>query len=740
MRRFIIFIIVLAFQFRLSGQNEQQIRPKVFTPAFFEKTIPLREMQEPPGDKYFNEKDIWNITETSISGPENPLPFLIDPVLQNYNGSGDPARLLINKDVLTNPGYGVPPDPNGDAGPHHYFHTVNVSFVVLDKSGNTLLGPTPCMTLWQNFPNINVTHGDPVTIYDHLADRWLTSIMASINGGPVYYELIAVSESSDPTGSWYVYAYELEGLPDYPKFGLWHDGYYWAANIFNLETYEWIGAAAFACDRQAMLSGDPDARILRFQTTPAGGFMQGPFSFLPSHLVGDVQSTVLPNYFMYFKDDAWGFANDFLSIWECKIDWDDTSACTFEEVAQLQTEAFDSNFDNFTYITQPDPAYKLQSLCNRLMFRLDFRHFEEYDVMVTNHTVDCDATDHAGVRWYELRNYGTGWEIHQQGTYAPDDDHRWMGSMSIDADGNIALGYSVSSSNTFPSVRATGRRAGDSLGIMTIPEFSIMDGGGSQTWMSERWGDYTSMSIDPVDQSTFWYINQYYPYDHDYLWKSALGGFYFASDSGMHTTVHPDTLFFNTQAHMTQGIDLSIINPNPLNSSITYNDASGTVWGEDIGWFVYSLAQAPFFINAGDTHVFNIRAALTDEMIAGTYFYDTMLVVTSLDTHNVILAFSDSLLTQTPEPEKEFLTNFSLFPNPTNGRVNLTFTLAEESLVSIFITDFKGKKLQEIPCGILSPGEHHYETDLSDQLTSGICLVEVQTSHYTFSKKILLIR
>ena len=646
MNKIIAILLSVILSYSISAQDKKIIRPTVHKAVFYCKTPSLKDMS-PPARKYYSAKEMWNILESDMPEILNPLPFLSDPVVQNFNGNGVPARVLISRHAMDNADFGVPPDTQGDVGPDHYFHSVNISFVILDKSGHKIYGPVPNMTLWQSFPFINTTHGDPITIYDHLADRWLTSVMASENGGPVYYELIAISETPDPLGPWFAYAFQLEGLPDYPKFGLWHNAYYWTGLMYDLVNNEMIGAAAFALERDKMILGDPEARMLRFQTQPSGGFfLEDPFSFLPSNLTGEPLDPSLPNYFMYFKDDTWGFPNDFLSIWECFVDWADTSNCSFSEVLQLPTEPFDANFDNFTYITQPGTDYKLQSLGNRLMNRLDFRHFSDYNVMVTNHSVDCDGTNHAGVRWYELRDYGSGWNIYQQGTYAPDENHRWMGSISIDNEGNIALGYSVSGDSTYPAVRATGRREGDTPGIMTIPEFSIMEGGGSQTNSSGRWGDYSCMSLDPIDQNTFWYVNEYYQTSNPYNWKSAIGGFYLVSDSGLHTIVEPDTIFFSSAQQMNEGIDLNIINPNSMNASILYNDPYGSFSGIDIDWFVNNPIPAPYFINAGDTFELNVVSVYSDNIMAGDYHYDTLLLVTSLDTHHVILAFADSLLVE----------------------------------------------------------------------------------------------
>ena len=740
MRPFVLFTLCMILPMFILAQSQKIIKPSCKKPAFFEKTIPLKDMQDPVG-KYLSKKDLDKLLEFEFPETTNPYKYITDPVLQNFQGNGAPAKVLIAEHAMNNAGYSTVPDNQGDVGPDHYFHSVNIHFVILDKAGKTLYGPVKNMILWQNFPNINTTHGDPITIYDHLADRWLTTVMASEDGGPVYYELIAVSETPDPLGAWYVYAYELEGLPDYPKFGLWHNAYYWSANVFNLITYEWIGAAAFAMERDKMLSGDPDAMMLRFQTTPFGGsFYEDHFSFLPSNLLGNIQATNIPNYFMYFKDNAWGFQNDFLSLWECNVDWNDTSNCYFTEVAQLQTEPFDANVDNFSFITQPNPAYNLQSLCNRLMFRLDFRHFEGYNAMVTNHTVDCDGTDHAGVRWYELRDYGSGWNIYQQGTYAPDGDHRWMGSASIDSEGNIALGYSVSGDTTYPSIRATGRRPGDSLGIMTVPEFSIKEGAGSQTSSAGRWGDYTCMTTDPVDDYTFWYINEYYDYDNSINWRTALGGFYITSDSGMHTVVNPDTLFFSTTQQINQGIDMNIINPNSVNASVYYNDPYGTFSGIDASWFVNNPDPSPYFINSNDTLTLNVIANYTDSYFSGDYYYDTMLVVTSLDTHNVIIAFADSLLTSTADHDFSGISDFRIQPNPCSDRINISFILSQDEEATIEIMDLQGHSSNVMLNQKLGKGSHDFTYQLRQlNLSQGIYFIILRTHSAVETRKLIVL-
>ena len=124
-------------------------------------------------------------------------------------------------------------------------------------------------------------------------------------------------------------------------------------------------------------------------------------------------------------------------------------------------------------VTPVNDATTLDAIADRLMYRLQYRNFGGYQTLVSNHTVDV-GSDHAGIHWFELRKTGAGaWSMHQQGVYAPDEHHRWMGSLAMDHNGDIALGYSVSSSSVYPSIRYTGRLAGDPLGEMAQGEAVI---------------------------------------------------------------------------------------------------------------------------------------------------------------------------------------------------------------------------------------------------------------------------
>src|SRR5262249_4737136 len=301
------------------------------------------------------------------------------------------------------------------------------------------------------------------------------------------------------------------------------DGYYLSINQFDelpggSETYAGAGAVVFERDR--MLAGQA-ARMVYFDlfsVNPAFG------SMLPSDANGTTRPPAgSPNYFVEVDDDASGWPTDRLQVFEFHVDWNDTNASTFTGPAVLDTAPFTALCPTpASCIPQPGTAQRLDAIGDRVMNRLQYRNFGDHETLVTNHTVDADGSGHAGVRWYELRRGGGAWAIYQQGTYAPDGDHRWMASAAMDRGGNLAVGYSVASAATFPSVRYAGRLATDPLGTLAQSETTLVAGGGAQTG-STRWGDYSMLAIDPVDDCTFWYTQEYYASSSASAWRTRIG-------------------------------------------------------------------------------------------------------------------------------------------------------------------------------------------------------------------------
>jgi hypothetical protein len=474
---------------------------------------------------------------------ENPVPrprvgvspLAEDPVLQTTAPTAAmPSPTSSFEGVGNFDGY-VPPDTNGDVGPSNYVEIVNAAFAVYNKAGTKLYGPADINTVWNGFGGLCETtnSGDPVVQYDQLANRWLISQFAfdvappSFDPVGPYDECIAVSTSSDPTGSYYRYAFHTSDteLPDYPKLGVWPDAYYMSTNRFD-ETCDFcfVGAGAVAFDRAAMIQG-LDASVVTFDLDT--NF----YSMLPADLDGSTTpASGASNPFVQFDDDAWGYLQDQLEIWNFHVDWTTPANSTFTSGGILTTAA--SNSDLCTAsgcgVVQPGLGPSLDGITDRLMYRLAYRRLTGHEALVVNHTVNAGSA-RAGVRWYELRRTTGSWSIFQQGTYAPGDGNsRWMGSAAMDQSGDIAVGYSVSGSATNPAIRYAGRLVGDPAGQLTQGEATLQAGGGVQTGAS-RWGDYSSLDVDPSDGCTFWYANEYYPSTAASDWHTRIGSFKFPS-------------------------------------------------------------------------------------------------------------------------------------------------------------------------------------------------------------------
>jgi len=508
--------IVLMITLSSGVAISQVLHPEKITKAVhFDKSKPLRTIEEVPyGVRKRNWKNWLVPNKFDVNDELKHMAPLADgdPVLQDkiMNGGRNQGTVDQNFAGIANT-YGVaPPDTDGDVSQDHYFQMVNNGYAIWDKEGNLLYGPVDNITLWDGFngPWSNTNDGDPVILYDEYSNRWIAT-QFSLPQDPYFYELIAVSVTSDPLGEWYRYAFQFDNMPDYPKFGVWPDGYYFSTHQFG----NGFTAGMSICDRDAMINGDPDAEMVYFNIGPDHYGL----------LAADCDGALLPpegspNYII-------DVGNNKLKMWEIDMDWDNTSNSTVTRINDLPTEPFSSQGIN---IYQPGTGQKLDALSGMTMVRLQYRNFGDYETMVANHTVNAGG-GRAGIRWYELRNNGSGWNIYQQGTYAPNDgDSRWMGSISMNQNGDIAVGYSVSSTNTYPSIRAAGQSAGAplGLGIFNIDETSILEGTKSQDGVS-RWGDYSSMRIDPSDGNTFWFTTEYT--NGGWGWKTQIASFNFVS-------------------------------------------------------------------------------------------------------------------------------------------------------------------------------------------------------------------
>lgn len=508
---------------QLGGTPVSTVTLGPFQPFFFRgdlRDLPtVRGWQ--PGDpiKDVPDKRGWPI---ELRLPANPPTWTEDPLRVNqrrHESENPPAPTLTGSlhsfDGIDFQGVN-PSDPVLDVGPRYVIAATNGNndtilggvFVVHDKlTGQRVAGPTTISSL---SPTCGPGFSDPIVMWDPFAERWMMAeISVAVNNVVCMY----VSLTDDPvTGGWMGYAITTPVLPDYPKFGIWSDGYYMTSNE-NLAD----GPAIYGLDRFAIENGLP---LIVHRTipapTPLAGF--GFQAFTPAdHDGGTPPPAGAPNFLVRHRDDEVHNPSsndpnrDFLEIWEYNVDFQNPLNTTLTGPMNIAVTEFSSEIcglSAFECFPQPGTATTLDPLREVVMYRWVYRNFGSHETLLGNLVTDVDGTEHGGVRWIELRRApGGSWALHQEGTYAPDAEHRWMGASAMDGAGNIALAYNVSSTSTFPAIRYTGRLAGDPPGVMTQGEHSIIESTASNA--SNRWGDYANMVVDPEDDCTFWTINNY---------------------------------------------------------------------------------------------------------------------------------------------------------------------------------------------------------------------------------------
>lgn len=501
--------------------------PIVGVATVFDVSPALRDMEPLPFVPPTGEREMGEPGETEEGfAKDAERPQVEDPVRQSTlglptdrNTAPEAPAPSVNFDGVGNLDSVYPPDTNGDVGPNHYVQWVNLHFQVFDKNGNSLLGPLAGNQIWQGFgaPCATRNDGDPVVLYDQLADRWLMTQFTAANP---YGECVAVSTTGDPTGSYYRYFFQFSTsvFYDYPKLGIWPDAYYLTANRFGTVSFQ--GASAIALNRAAMLNGQPAATFVQFNTSTSYG------SLLPADLDGStLPPTGSPEFIVEIGSTA-------LHLWKFSVNWATPSASNFTGPTSLTVASYNQLCATTrSCVPQPGTSVKLDGLGDRLMHRLAYRNFGDHQALVVAHSVNAASSGtQAGVRWYEIRDPGGTPSIYQQGTYAPADGvYRWMGSIAMDRDGNIGLGYSAANASTYPSIRYTGRLASDPLNTLPQGETTLIAGTGSQTGTASRWGDYANMSVDPVDDCTFWFTSEYVQTTGTVTWKTRIGSFKFPS-------------------------------------------------------------------------------------------------------------------------------------------------------------------------------------------------------------------
>ncbi|MCP4213688.1 MAG: hypothetical protein GY765_03480 [bacterium] len=449
-----------------------------------------------------------------------------DPVVQTTPGrksdteaTSGPIMSFAGMNLNSN-GAGWPPDTTGDVGETYFVQAVNSSLAIYNKSTGALVSATTFDSFFggtgiSGTPCDSQNNGDPIVLYDQYNERWFVLDFAwdsSENDGS--YFSIAASKTSDPTGDWWQYAFRADNtlMDDYPKCGVWHDGIYITANMFSFAG-SFQNAKIWALKTPDLYSGTITSQYVEDSSYYA-------WAILPSSAKGTTPpDSSAPNYMYAMDADEYGSpSTDALYVWQYDVDWNNSSNTTWTGPAAISIASFTITSSG---APQQGTSTTLDSLAGRLMYPAMYRKFATHESVYLSHCADYNSA--RAMRWYELRISGGVSSVFQQGTYAPDSNHRWMGSVGADKNGSIALGYSISSSSMYPGIAYAGRASTDPAGQLSQGEETLVSGSGYQSSYT-RWGDYSTITIDPTDDETFWYTNEYYT-SSGTNWQTRIGSF-----------------------------------------------------------------------------------------------------------------------------------------------------------------------------------------------------------------------
>jgi hypothetical protein len=592
-----------------------------------------------------------------------------DPVAQTNSGSTLNTSTDTGFDGVAFNGY-YPPDANISVSNTQIVQTTNVELAVYDKTGALLKGPVSLSSLFGGLNSLCSTTngGDPIVLWDKLSGRWLISQLAFTNNFRTNYVCIAVSQTGDATGTFSLYAFKFAQLPDYPKFGVWSSSdtpggsdYYMSANLFSTALYYGPAVCAFN-------GGDmQNNRTARFACVKPSSATSH-FSLLPSDLDGTTPpATGESNYFVELGTGISSSSGNTLKMLPFKATWSATGG------SLNSPSAIDITVPSYTLacgsggacIPQPGTTKQLDSLGDRLMYRLAFRK-GTYETLLVNHSVDI-GSGVVGLRWYEIRsNSGSTLEtsrtLIQSGTYSPDDSYRWMGSIAEDKNGNIGIAYSLSSALVSPSIMYSGRAAGSSDPAGTLgSEVTLLPGSGSETG-ANRWGDYSSLSLDATDDCTFWYTNEYFNGSSSYSWRTRIASFRF-SDCGTASKLPSSTTV------------TSLPNPSNVDDSVTFTAAvtpSGATGNVDffdgttlLGGQTLVGSQASFSTSSLSAGDHSITAVYGGD---GVYNGSTSAVLTqTVNSTTPTGSFSLSSDQSSQNVPRSGQTSFTITVTPSNG-------------------------------------------------------------------------
>jgi uncharacterized repeat protein (TIGR01451 family) len=534
-----------------------------------------------------------------------------DPVVQRRLGTPRMPAPSLNFDGIAYPGVNcncAPPDTNGEVGATQYVQIVNQGFQVFNKTtGASVFGPVDISTLWPSGTCSTSGDGDPVVLYDQLANRWVITQFA---GAAVPTdECIAVSTTNDATGAYNAYDFNLGAdFFDYPKFGVWPDAYYMSMNVFDSSGNAFLGPQPFAFDRAAMLAGNASPAFVTSRDPAFFNPANDPF--MPADLDGSNPPPAgAPNPFL-----VEGITAPTWPLYRFHVDFANPASSTFNVASNLAPAGFTALCPGqFSCVPQLGSVDDLDALADRGMFRNAYRNFGNgHEALVGNMSVESNGV--AGIRWFELNHVTSGNpSFVQQSTYQPDTTWRWMGSVAMDHVGDMALGFSASSAAIHPKISYAGRLVTDAPSLLLQGETDLFQGAGSQTATNNRWGDYSDMTVDPVDDCTFWYTQEYYSTTDQFNWRTRIGSFKFPS-----CTTTPATL------SLTKSADAATVNaPSQIGFTVGLSNTSsvaatgialtdslpsgnGVNWSVDAanssaGWSVVGLPPSQTAVYSGAT-------------------------------------------------------------------------------------------------------------------------------------------
>ena len=528
------------------------------------------------------------------------------------------SRVSIN-----NPNTGVSPgDPVVEVGANHVIYAVNgtsTTFNVYNKSGTLLAGPTSFGSLAPAGNSCTSDRGDPLVHYDRQAGRWFMLTMD--DAGFCTF----VSKTSDPvSGGWWFYGYSAPRLPDYPHCGVWNDAYVCASNEGNAQV------TVYAFDRANMLNGATARPAQRFQTVaklPGYGFqILTPSTFYGTSAAPAGRKQILARHRDDEAHDGAGASGsqDFLELFEITLDWNTPANSGIAALPRVGITEFNSwfrDYSTFATVPQPGSTSRLDPIREVLLNQLSYRNFGTYESLLGTFATNQDPARtgtvvDAGVRWFELRRSGSGnWALHQEGTFSPGDTstHHLMGTAAMDKFGNIGLGYNVTRTTAptkFATLGYTGRTASDALGVMTLGENEVAAGTAAET--SGRWGDYYQMTVDPVDDCTFWFVGMYRPAGG---WQTRIADFRFPACGGTAPTTYSVSGTIATSAGAgISGVSVS----NGSTSVVTNSSGVYTFTGVANGTYTLTPSLSGFTFSPATRSVSVSGANVTGQNFTGT--------------------------------------------------------------------------------------------------------------------------